>query len=291
MQISLWSYQVSPQELFDSHTAKAQDVASRLCFFYAVSGALNYREEASSEALMALWECCCRFDPSKQKMQQKIESKRTEEIIFSSIFGYDMPFAPAPTNCDPYKNFWIASLMRVRGSVLDYFRRERLIIKPVISGELATLTRADIKRIKNRIGVDDDDDIAMEFGISAQALEKLKPTMLHQERFLSLDRALGEACGDGGESGGRESFYEIIASQSKTDESDEVDHLRFMVNSLRARAKLTMQENKAIDYFYSDAGYTKSEVAGLMKVSTPMAKRLIDEALDKLRSCAFAISA
>lgn len=283
---------MSPQELFDSHVQKAEEVASRLCFFYAVSGALNYREEAISEAKMALWKCCCRFDPNKQKMQIKQQGKQalSEEIILSCIFDYQVPVVTT-TNLDPYKNFWISSLTRVRGSVLDYFRAERLIIKPVVTGELATLNRATIKKIKNRIGVDDDDDIALEYGISRQALEKLKPTMLHQERFLSLDRALGDACGDNDASGGRESFYDIIASNSRTDHGDEARHVHLVILNMKAKAALSLDEEKALDYFYSDAGYSRAEVAGIMRLTPAKVKSLLDEAILKLRSAAFPISA
>lgn len=282
---------MTPQDLFDSHVSKAEEVASRLCFFYAVSGAMNYREEAISEAKMALWKCCCRFDPNKQRMQIKQQGVMAqaiaEEIILSCIFDYQIPPASvSPTNTDPYKNFWISSLTRIRGSVLDYFRTERLIIKPVVAGELAMLTRATIKKIKNRIGVDDDDDISREYGISLQALEKLKPTMLHQERFLSLDRALGDACGDGDSSGGRESFYDIIASNSRTDHGDDAQHVRYVILNIKSKAFLTIEEEKALDYFYSDAGYSRAEVAGLMQLTTAKVKNLIDEAILKLRTSA-----
>lgn len=285
---------MSPQELFDSHVHKAEEVSSRLCFFYAVAGALNYKDEAASEAKMALWKCCRKFDPNKQRMQIKLQGSQakalSEEIILSCIFNYELPVSSPPTNLDPYKNFWISSLTRVRGSVLDYFRSERLIIKPVVTGELSTLTRATIKRIKNRIGVDDDDDVAREFGISLQALEKLKPTMLHQERFLSLDRALGDACGDNESGGGRESFYDIIPSNSRTDQGDEVQHTRYLILNMKNKASLTKQEEMAIDYFFSDAGYSKAEVAGLMQVTTSVVKNLIEDAILKLRNTSVLIS-
>lgn len=261
-----------------------------MCFFYAVSGALNYREEAISEAKMALWKCCCRFDPAKQRMQVKQQKIRTEEILLSCIFGYTTPADPSPVNSDPYKNFWISSLTRIRGSVLDYFRAERLIIKPVITGELSTLTRATIKKIKNRIGVDDDDDIALQYGISVEALQRLKPTMLHQERFLSLDRSLGDA--SGGSDFGREweSFYEIIASSSKTDQGDEVQHIRFVLLHMKAKALLSSEEEAALDYFYSEAGYNRAEIAGLMKITTAKVKNLIEDAIIKMRGAAFPVS-
>lgn len=283
---------MSPQDLFDSNVSKAEEVASRLCFFYAVSGALNYRDEAISEAKMALWKCCCRFDPNKQRMQIKQQKIRTEEILLSCIFGYSTPADPSPVNSDPYKNFWISSLTRIRGSVLDYFRSERLIIKPVITGELSTLTRATIKKIKNRIGVDDDDDIALQYGISLEALQRLKPTMLHQERFLSLDRSLGGDPTSNDYSGREwESFYEVIASSSKTDQNDEAQHMRFILLHMKTKAALSPDEAAALDYFYSEAGYSRAEVAGLMKTTTGKVKNLIEDAILKLRGAAFPISA
>lgn len=280
---------MSPQELFDLHVYKAYQVASKLCLFYAVSGSRNYREEAISEAKMALWRCCVEFDPNKQVMQirqQQLDNKqKSEEIILACIFGYEAPPVPTEKNQDPYKNFWMLSLLRVRGSVIDFFRQQRLIIKPVITGELANFDKATIKKIKNRVGVDDDDDIALEYGISHRALEKLKPTMLYQERFLSLDRALDAACGEG-ESRKRDSFNDIIASNSRTDHGDKTRDSRNLITIIKSKAQLSEIEEKVIDYLYSEDGYSASDVAAIMHITSAKVKNLAREALNKMRGVA-----
>lgn len=140
------------ERLYLAYVPKADELAKRLCFHFRASGALAFEKDAQSHARIALWKCAVKFDPKKQRLQRMKIKKQQEESIQAILFGYP---EPKHEPYDPYSNFWIASIRRVSGAVLDLFRAERLITKPQ-NGEVSD-------------------------------------TMLYYERFQSLDRPLSDA--------------------------------------------------------------------------------------------------
>lgn len=101
-------------------------MAENLCWHYAVSGALAYQEEAVSEALLGLWQACTRFDESKQVMQRRELRRIAEYHFWHLLFAGALPVFAADAT---YQNFWIWAVRRIRGSVIDLFRRERIITR------------------------------------------------------------------------------------------------------------------------------------------------------------------
>ena len=141
---------MTPEELFEEYRDRAERIAQSLCWHYQVSGALNHQEEAKSEALLALWRACQAFDPEKQALENK--KRAAESNVLTAIFGVHIKTKKAK---NPYANFWMWAITRVRGRVIDYFRSERLI---------------------TRIQQGEDKD--------------KKVTMLYQDRFLSASYPL-----------------------------------------------------------------------------------------------------
>jgi DNA-directed RNA polymerase specialized sigma24 family protein len=230
---------------------KAREVAKSLCFYYAVSGALAFQDEATSEAYKALWLCCQRFDPKRQVMQRRKAQIQTDEQFWAIIFEYPLPES---IPFDPYANFWMCSIQRVRGGVLDFFRAQRLITKR-----------------------------------SKKPGEEQKPTMLHAERFLSLDRPLSSVSnGAYNAFGGGESFCDLLPSSDRADSEDERRHHQSIIGEMKKKANLTPQERRALDLYYSELGYTKAEVSRELGVSQVRIQDLVDSAILKLRNVATA---
>lgn len=277
---------MSPTELFEAHSQKAEEIAEKLCYLYTVSGALAYREEAKSEARMALWKCCLRFDPRKQLMQRKKQKLKEEEQLWAAVLGYPPPEIPSEESYDPYKNFWIASLRRIRGSVLDLFRSERLIVKRGVKGELEAIDKRDLAEIKRRFRRGDPiDAICADFAISEEALEQLKPTMLYQEKFLSLDRRLGDFSSNGSsDHGGSDSFADLLPSRDRADGNDEALHLRHQIESAKSKANLSRQESRVMELCFHEAGWSKADAAKLLGISPMRVGFALQSALAKMRA-------
>jgi RNA polymerase sigma factor (sigma-70 family) len=233
---------VTAEELFHAHAEKARDLARKLCHFYAISGALSHMEEAESEAMRGLWWCCSRFNPRRQELQRRTLH---DETFWSIMLRYEPPtYDPR----DAYKNFWISSIRRIRGSVLDYFRSEKLITK--------------------------------------RAKGDTKPTMLYSEKFVSIDRPIGDfVSGGNARSLDRgDTFADMIPSAQRADQNDEVNDQRNQLAKIRKRANLTPQESKVVDLFYHESDYKKAEVAKLLGVTQTNVDRLLEAALAKLKA-------
>ena len=244
---------------------------------------------------MALWKLCEKFDPSKQLFQRRQEVARmqsqADEILLSGIFCYDQP--PPVVISDPYSTFWISSIRRVRGAVLDYFRAERIITKFVRRGSLRNLTPHQVKKLKNRI-VDWDDEehlvmLAAEYGIDPSEMVELRPTMLYQDRFVSLsqlisDRANGFHVQNQTDIG--QTVGDWIASESKTDAEDERKTMKSTIESLRDSAELTAEESQVLDLCHSELGYTENEVGEMLGVSRREIEKRLSRAYGKMRVAA-----
>jgi RNA polymerase sigma factor (sigma-70 family) len=286
---------VEPIDLYTAHEQKARQVAQGLCHHYQYSGALAFQDEANSEALIALWKRCVRFDPMKQVLQRQQEANRlqaqADEILMASIFLYEPP-APVIVS-DPYSTFWISSIQYVRGSVLDYFRAERIITKFVRRGTMQKLTPLQVKKLRNRI-VDWDDEelllrLANEYGIDVAEMADLRPTMLYQDRFISLsqlvsDRANGFHVQNNADL--NQTVGDWIASESKTDANDDRRHMRSLIETLRDTAGLTADERQALDLCYSEQGDTVSEVGDMLGVSRREVEKRLSRAYEKMRVAA-----
>lgn len=68
-------------------------VASKICFYFARSGAASHLKDIQNECRMALWESC-----------RKYNWRRND-------------------------NFWLYAFTRVRGAAYDYLRQQRIIVK------------------------------------------------------------------------------------------------------------------------------------------------------------------
>lgn len=278
---------------------KAKQVALGLCFHYRYSGAFSLEDEAGSEALTALWKCCVKFDPSKQLFVRKQEEFRkkewqeqnSEDILLACLLNYSPP--AQPNYADPYSTFWIASIRRVRGAVLDFFRAERIITKFVQRGSLKNLSAQQIKKLKNRI-VDWEDEghlhkLAEEYGVAPEDMDELRPTMLYQDRFISMsqlvsERANGVYVQNQSDPGG--TVGDWIASGQRADEADEAQHARVVTRELRRRANLTQQEERALDLIYSDLGHTTAEAGALMGLTRNQVEKMVTIACRKMRDAA-----
>jgi len=286
---------VDPEKLYSLHEPKARQIAQCLCHHYQYSGALAYQDEANSEAQIALWKMCRNFDPSKQRFQRQQEAAKlqnqTDEILLAEIFGYDLP--PPVIISDPYSTFWISSVQRVRGAVIDYFRSERIITKFERRGSIKKLTAHQVKKLKNRI-VDWDDEnhlfmLAEEYGIDPGEMNDLRPTMLYADRFISLSQPISERANgfhaqnqvDAGQTIG-----DCLAGESRVELEDKRQSIRSMLEVLRDQSRLTVGENEVLDLIYSDLGYTEMEVGDMLGIGKREVEKRLSAALSKMRAAA-----
>ena len=278
---------MQPLDLYLAHEKKAEEVATKLCYYYRVSGALPHQEDAKAEARKALWKRAVSFDPSKQIMQCREEARQVRELMSSAIFGYSKPtFTPR----DPYSTFWMFTIMRVRGAVLDFFRSEKLIRKFVAKGDLERLSKDQIKLIQQRMfDGDDAEDIALEYGIPLDQLDELKPSMLHYAKFLSLSQPMSEFADGSAQvfsySSSGESLADMLPSKDTHSVDDSVANLSLVIR-LKNTSGLTQQERQAIELFYSDQGYTAQEVGRQMNLTGKGVETMISSALIKMRNSA-----
>lgn len=271
---------MTPTDLFFLHQQKAKDVAIKLCWYYACSGALNFQDEAQSEAQMGLWKYCQEYDPSKQRNEVKKERARTDEIIQCLVFGYPPPIYPPR---DPYATFWMFGILRVQGGVLDFFRKERLITKPSPGPDVKGFPKSSLKDIKKRLSAGEpEEEIAARYSISVKSVRGLKPTMLYQERFVSLDRPLSDFSNGGGYAAG-DTFGDVLPAPDTSEHRIEREHILYMVGMLKGNARLTDAEQKAISLYYDEEENSKAQVARLMHVPFTTASELIESGLQKMR--------
>lgn len=264
-------------------------MACKLCHTYRVSGAMAYQDEAISRALMALWIKCCDFDPSKQLMQRKEEESRINELFHRFIFGME----PEPYVAkDPYSNFWMYCFTRVRGSVLDFFRSEKLIRKFVLKGILEELPREAIKKIQQRMFEGEDSaSLASELGVPVEHIDLLKPSMLHCFRFVSLSQMLSDST-DGSYSDTRaacsrkDTFADLVTREKENPSIDERLASISLANRIKSDAGLDPQEQEVVDIYYSDYGYSPAEAAERTKSSRKEFERLLASAVAKMKAVA-----
>lgn len=274
---------MTPEDLFHLYSPKAKEVVNKLVWYFACSGALQYQDEAHSEGQLALWQFCNRFDPSKQAFQIKKERAQQSELIYSLIFDYDPPeYSPS----DPYANFWMLALLRVRGAVIDFFRAERLITKRSLGPELKALTKEQVRDIRNRLSrKESEEKIAQDYGVPISGLNCLRPTMFHRERFVSLDRQLSDfSHGSKPGSFGGDSFGDVLPAPDKETVNVEQNHLASMVAVARRDAGLSKEERKVLDLYFSDDDMTKSDVARKMGLGQVKVSEILSGALKKLRA-------
>ncbi len=234
-----------PEDLFTRHSQQADKLALDLCHFYAVSGALAYRDEACSEAKLALWKQAVTFNPAKQLMQRVV----AEESYWAALIGYDMP---VPKYRDPYDTFWISSIQRVRGAVLDFFRSQRLITKlpKILPGE---------KQIR---------------------------TMLYYERFVSMNKPISSVVGNRAsheQESGTETFGDFLLSKDRTDSNDDRRDMRLRIELLTKRAGLTSKEYRIIILTFTEDEHDAKEISIILGIPEAKVKKMKSEALAKMR--------
>ena len=285
---------MQPLDLYLAHEKKAEEVATKLCYFYKVSGAVPHQEDAKAEARKALWKRAVSFDPSKQIMQCRAEAenkirqeRQSREILSAAIFGYTPPEYPPYVPRDPYSTFWMFTIMRVRGAVLDFFRAEKLIRKFVAKGDLQRLSKEEIKKIQQRMfDGDDAEDISLEYGIPIGQLDELKPSMFHYAKFLSLSQPMADFS-DGSSkvfsfSPNGECLADMLPSREVESVDQKVANLS-MVARLKSTSGLTMNERMAVDMFYSEDGYTSAEIGKHIGMTNKEVDSLIASAIVKMR--------
>jgi len=116
---------VTPEELFLVHKERAEALAERLCWHFQVAGTMSYLDEAKSTARVTLWTMAGRYDPSKQAYV----GRKRSDAIFWNVFTDTQLFESPSGKRDPYETFWLWAQQRVRGSVLDFFRSHKLIVR------------------------------------------------------------------------------------------------------------------------------------------------------------------
>lgn len=270
---------MTPDELFTLHSPAAREIVTKLIWHYRSSGALQYQDEAHSEGQLALWQLCNRFDPGKQAFQVKKERQRQTDLLYSIMFGYDLtPVAPI----DPYQNFWMLVVLRVKGAVIDFFRAQKLILKRSLPPDLKQMSKEQLRDIKNRLGrKEDEQQIAANYGIQAKSLDELKPTMFYRERFVSLDRNLSDFGGVAGSNGG-DSFADVLPAPDCSGDAEQQAHIAYLITLAMQDAELNQQETRVIDlYFYDNR--SKADVAREVGMSQVAMTRLLDGALAKIR--------
>lgn len=241
-----------------------------------------------AEARKALWKCAVEFDPRKQVMQRRAETLIAKEIMIAMILGMQ---PPKFSTVDQYANFWMISAMRVRGSVLDFFRSEKLIRKMVVKGDLQKLTKKQIKDIQQRIfDGDPTGDIAIMFGLTDEQVESLRPSMLHYVRFVSLSRPMSDFYNWADQnrvSTPGESLADLIPSQCEDVDKQVAD--RSMVDYLKSEALLTDSERAIVDMVYSEDRHTISEVGSHFGMTVKSTNEILNSALAKMRAVAAAV--
>ena len=240
--------EVSPHQLFETHMSKADRIAERLCWHYRISGALLYQEEARSEARMALWRCCMLFDPSLQALQNKISKALEQSLFWSPIFGFKVQ----DSRKDPYATFWIWSIQRINGRVLDFFRSQQLI-RCLEPGEAHT--------------------------------------MLYRNKFVSISNPKGSTASGTSNSHipseyMSQDYTDSFFSPDRSDGYNEVESTNLELASIMERADLTPSEREAIQLAYGSDEMTAPEIAEMLGVDTNEAKSLIKKAMSKLKEVA-----
>jgi DNA-directed RNA polymerase specialized sigma24 family protein len=233
---------LTPLDLFEAYRDKAEKMASSLCWHYQVSGALAFQEEAKSEALMALWKECQKFDPQKQGFQRK---QYSVQVFWNVLLG-DQSF-PLTSAKNPYANFWIYCVQKVRGRVIDFFRAQRLITK----------------QQPNAAGI------------------RPKKTLLYRDRFISTSTQVSEL-----RSGDNPSFstlLELLPSLDRADGQDEHLDRRKRIRNIMTFAHLSDLETKVVAIYYSDSGISKKEIAQELGISQPRFTVALNSALEKMR--------
>lgn len=279
---------MQPLDLYLRHEKQAEEVAVKLCYHYQFSGALPFKDDAIGEAKKALWKCAVTFDPAKQVMACRKEAQQAAEVLAAIIFGY---LPPEYEERDPYANFWMASIMRVRGSVQDLFRSQKLIRKFVAKGTLKKLSKQDIKDIQQRMfNCEDEESIAAAYAIEVGQLEELKPSMLYYEKFVSLSRPISDYA-DGsyavaGFAAVGESLGDMLPSKESTDSCEGRIANRSMIEHLKKSSQLTVEEARAVELTYSDEEPTAAEVAKKMGTTVKRIDVFIASAIEKMKCSA-----
>lgn len=271
---------IAPEVLFGIYTSSAKELVTKLIWHYSSSGALQYQDEAHSEGQLALWQLCQRFDPTKQAFQVKKERERQAELLHSMIFCYDLP---EERPVDPYANFWMLAVLRVRGGVLDFFRAQKLIVKRSMPEDIRQLTKEQLRDIKNRLSrKEDEKQIAADYGIKPKSLNDLKPTMFYRERFVSLDRNLSDF-GNGSGSMNGDSFADVLPAPDISEEKEEQAHISYMITLAMQDAELNAEQMEVLRLYFGEGNPTKSQVARQMNVKQSYVSELLNDSICKLR--------
>jgi hypothetical protein len=241
---------LTPTELFNAYQEKAERMADSLCWHFSVSGALAFQEEARQEALKELWRCANTFEPGKQKLQLKIS--RGHSDVWGLLFAGDIEATPVPQ--PSYSNFWIWSVQRVRGRVLDFFRSERLI---------------------TRIAKSTDENAPK------------RTSMLYKDRFLSASSAVNptkhKPNSDNSSYG---SFLDLFPSNDVSDYRVTERDARRQVEMILEKADLEIEEVGVVKLYYSERQIDKKEIADLYGKSTTWVTLTLKSAIGKMRSVA-----
>jgi RNA polymerase sigma factor (sigma-70 family) len=237
---------VSPNDLFDKYLDKADAVANGLCWYYRVSGAGLYREEAQSEARLALWKACLRFDPSKQGLEAKKSQQRDQLAFFNSLVG----LPPPPSAKNPADNFWIWASFQIRGRVIDLFRSLKLISR-MKENESYTMLASErfistdfMEQSNDRGGVSKDWDNPI------------------------LSR-----------------YHEFLESDMKADDTIKMDENHRLLEGIVETANLGTMETMVVDMFYGQE-MMKAEIAEKLGVTGNAVMSSLKTAMSKLRAAA-----
>lgn len=123
---------MTPEQLFLAHKDKAEKLAERLSWHFAAAGAQSFSDEAKGVARLTLWNKCREFDPKRQTMAKIRWRWKAESTFWGPLMG-TKPSGEVQSARDPYDSFWLWAQQRVRGSVMDYFRSQKLIVRGATS--------------------------------------------------------------------------------------------------------------------------------------------------------------
>lgn len=237
---------MSPTELFQTNVDKAEKLATSLCWRYRVSGALTYQEEAKSEARVALWRACTRFDPGKQELEIRKIREYSATQFWDPLFGLSPSLTPPPSN--PADNFWIWAVRQINGRVIDWFRSYHLI-KRMAEGEHPSM-------------------------------------VYHERFLsMTRAKKNGSSNGDG-DGGSSHDYDECLPSSDRADGCEEVDERRKEIAQLIADAELDLLEREVLALAFGEEEMEATEISDVVGITPRDAQVLIKTSIEKLRIAA-----
>lgn len=254
---------MSPIELFEVHRSKAERVAERLCWHYQISGALRLVQDAKQEACLALFKESSRFKPRRQAFARRKDRMAITAVYWSILRKQKREALPEQ---DPYSTFWMFAVARVQGSVIDFFRKQRII-------QRLPQAEADQPVFCERC--------TSPMLVFSQECEhggfcRQPRTMLYHERFLS---ASGSP--DDDSTPCRSTYFDLFASRERADAADDLNHTRYQILSRAKAAGLDYQEMKVVTLMCSE-DMSKEDVAVELKTTIAWVGRTLRSAANKM---------